>query len=459
MGHCWQPREYPSAAYRGPGRFVCGVSRRGRKRGLFCAILPASVQYVGRLGMAVCSFRKLLRTPGKECSMCEAVKSESNVTKCDHWLTVDESRFVMCLGDHENLAAIAKDSRGVGFTGGVWDFSPQTENGTPPTTVYAMSRDAALLVVGKEMRLSQRPYQMLALWDVKHGRKSHELELLPLDGPDAAVLWAACFSADSATIAVESSQQVSLLDVATGRERSTLRYAQLPVFVQGGHALAALRPHPIDQWCVKLYDSLTGTEKAELYTGSLDCSVRNLQCSPDGKTLVVSASYTSKPNSIPTWAARWTWLRRVAEILQRPVSNAATLKLFDTVTGQELAVLPPARCHWFSPDGKLFATKRTDEARIRVWDVPPRKPWTLFALLSASLVMTTATLGQCWPGSRWRDRPRQNRPSFAGVSASRATGLPWPSFLPRTLRPRGWRCRSAVGSHSSKPEPHARQRA
>jgi hypothetical protein len=51
------------------------------------------------------------------------------------------------------------------------------------------------------------------------------------------------------------------------------------------------------------------------------------------------------------------------------------LRLFDAVSGQELVALPPARCHWFSPSGTLFAAKRADESKIRVWDVPRRKPW------------------------------------------------------------------------------------
>jgi hypothetical protein len=124
-----------------------------------------------------------------------------------------------------------------------------------------------------------------------------------------------------------------------------------------------------------------------------------VQISPDGQVLAGQVSDT-RPGFYVRWA-RWPWLAQLIDQLERERSNRTSLRLWDAATGRELASLQAATCREFSPDGKLFATKRTDESKIRVWDVPPRRSWGLFALLSSSLVIAMATLAQ------WR-RPKQH---------------------------------------------------
>jgi WD40 repeat protein len=340
-----------------------------------------------------------------------------DLTEYRYWLTTDESGFVMCLDHRDSLAGMAKDCRAFGHTGPVWDGFAEARTWSPwpttwPTTVCSMSRDTALVVVGKApLDPAQPPYEMqLMLWDRNKGAKCHELGLAPLS---VTPFLRTCFSTDGKSVAVESihwkGHQVSVFDVATGQRRAKVLDAQLPVFVRGDQTLAVVCPHFTQQWCIKLFDSVTGGQNGEITINSpgFDCSVTKLQCSPDGKCLVVGALYTSKPNSMSTWTARWTWLQSFVDVFLHRLSNGPALTLFDAVTGQELAALPPASCHWFSPDGKLFATKRWDEAKIRVWDVPPRKPWAPFAVMSAFVVLATAALAQ-WRNHQIR-RPRQRK--------------------------------------------------
>jgi WD40 repeat protein len=108
----------------------------------------------------------------------------------------------------------------------------------------------------------------------------------------------------------------------------------------------------------------------------------------------------TRPGFYVRWA-RWPRLAQLIVQLERERSNRTSLRLWDADTGRELASLPAAMCREFSPAGNLFATKGGDESRIRVWDVPPRRSWGLFALLSSSLVMVMATLAQ------WRQRPKR----------------------------------------------------
>jgi WD40 repeat protein len=350
-----------------------------------------------------------------------------DITRNHHWLTIDQGRLLLSVvGDRTNGIDPAEGAQVVGVTGEVWDVFPEGETWTLyPNSVCSMSPDGGLVVVGelpKRFRDPRSPpYEMnLTLRDVKHGRERLELETVPVLRWPGFVL-RACFSPDGETVAVDSehskgfrpprTRQVSLFDVATGRKRVTLVDAQTPVFVQGGRVLATFFPHPTEQWCVKLWDSTTGVEVGHIKINSpqFDCSVRKLQSPSDGKILVVSASYTSKPNWISTWAARWRWLQWVVDTCLRRKSDAPALTLFDAVSGEEIAALPPARCHWFSPDGKLFATKRTDESQIRVWDVPPRKPWSSFAVASAVVVMGMATLARWWSRRSGRLRSAARR--------------------------------------------------
>jgi WD40 repeat protein len=317
------------------------------------------------------------------------------------WITPDGTTLALCvLGDAKNFGE-PKECIWPVPADEVWDRFPEVGAGPVRVgNVASMPPDHNLLVAERTRGPGwTAPDGELMLWDVRQGRERAHLGRVSSSSSQA------CFSSDAESLAVDSQdynasrpgiRSVRLIDVATGQERATFVGARCPLFIQGGRALAAFYPDPTEQWCVKFWDSAKGKEvgHAKINSAQLDCDVGSLQTSPDGKTLAVSASYKSKPNSISVWTARWSLLQRAVDLCLHRISNGPALKIFDAVTGQELAALPPARCHWFSPDGKLFATKRTDESKIRVWDVPPRKPWGSFALLCASLVMATATVAE-----------------------------------------------------------------
>lgn len=69
---------------------------------------------------------------------------------------------------------------------------------------------------------------------------------------------------------------------------------------------------------------------------------------------------------------------------------------------RELASVPFAHSCTFSQDGNLFATKHGSDPKIRVWSVPPKKPWGQFALVVATFIAGMATLAR-WRHNRGRD--------------------------------------------------------
>jgi WD40 repeat protein len=139
-----------------------------------------------------------------------------------------------------------------------------------------------------------------------------------------------------------------------------------------------------------MWDSDTGQEVGHI-TSNPPLSLGTLQASPDGKTLGVSGTYTSTRDWISEWASRWSRLHWITQV-------SGAIKLFDIETGEELASLPLATCHWFSPDGKLFATKEPADSKILIWDVPraKAKPWGLFAAIAAILFVSPVFALWCW---------------------------------------------------------------
>jgi WD40 repeat protein len=81
-----------------------------------------------------------------------------------------------------------------------------------------------------------------------------------------------------------------------------------------------------------------------------------------------------------------------------PFGNLATgehIAIFDAATGRELGnVSGKFDDSVWSPDGKQLATLDRDRQLVRVWDIPPRKPLTWFALAAAVLALPLAWLAR-----------------------------------------------------------------
>jgi WD40 repeat protein len=274
----------------------------------------------------------------------------------------------------------------------LWDIPMNREIGTYGVGgQLAMSSDGKRLVTAHSAPGNPQPDGPLFLWDVPSGRLVARLGTTENPGVQ--------FSPDSQFLAVATGGQqspVCLYDAATGQEVDKLSGAQQPRFTGQGHTLITLH----SSTCVAFRDTATGRQLHSCQIAS-GLSVDSVQISPDGGVLAGQVSDT-RPGFYVRWA-RWRWLAQLIDQLERERSNRTSLRLWDAATGRELALLPAAMCREFSPAGNLFATKRGDESKIRVWDVPPRRSWGLFALLSSSLVMAMAMLAQ------WRQRPKRQR--------------------------------------------------
>jgi WD40 repeat protein len=78
-------------------------------------------------------------------------------------------------------------------------------------------------------------------------------------------------------------------------------------------------------------------------------------------------------------------------------------RVLDAATGATLAVLPPAKWCLLAPDGRTAVTGEPDGA-VRLWDVPPRKPWDWFAAAVAGQAALAVLI------VRWRRRVRDASP-------------------------------------------------
>jgi WD40 repeat protein len=280
----------------------------------------------------------------------------------------------------------------------LWDIPTNREIGTYGVGgPRAMSPNGKRLVTAHSLTENSEPEELL-LWDVPSERLLARLSTTVPFNASATV----DFSPDSQLLAIIDRQQygpcVCLYDAATGQEVDKLPGARQAQFTGQGRTLVTLHSSAY----VAFRDAASGRQlrTCQIARG---LSVDNLQISPDGRVLAGQVSDT-RPGFYGRWA-RWPWPRLAQRIYQLDLerSNRTSLRLWDAATGRELASLPAALCREFSPDGKLFATKRGNESKIRVWDVPPRRSWGLFSLLSSSLVMAMATL------ARWRQRPKRHR--------------------------------------------------
>jgi WD40 repeat protein len=109
--------------------------------------------------------------------------------------------------------------------------------------------------------------------------------------------------------------------------------------------------------------------------------------SPDGKLLAVyEHAFQSS-----TWLS--TAIDRVYALLgnRKRYGTSDHVRIWDVATCQSVAVVPDCTKGVFSPDGRTFAARGTDDM-IHIWDIPPRKPMGLvFTIAAAAGVLTWLT--------------------------------------------------------------------
>jgi WD40 repeat protein len=232
------------------------------------------------------------------------------------------------------------------------------------------------------------------LWEVDSGRL-----IRTLTGPQGGVWQNLRFAADSRFIAAvffvfptlqKGSWLVSRWEVASGLEALSIS--------GNGANLQAGMPWVIDQGGngtlrrVRVFDFFGSTPMLEVPLSSHEGPL----LAADGRTLAID-SLSGNP------VAEWLAAHGVTVSWGR--EEYSRIRFLDGLTGREIGRLPPipipkgdTTATWaqFSLDGSLFAVN--DGATLRIWDIPPRKPLTWFAVGATLLALPMALV------ARWRVR-------------------------------------------------------
>jgi len=116
--------------------------------------------------------------------------------------------------------------------------------------------------------------------------------------------------------------------------------------------------------------------------------------SPDSRYLLVTGlSRQGKDLLSSGWLPGW---------VRRASAEGAVARLWRLDDAEEVAAFTRFRQAEFSPDGKTLATLHNDN-RIRIWDVPPRKPLVLPLVVSAVMwlaILLAVRFGRAWLARR-----------------------------------------------------------
>jgi WD40 repeat protein len=283
----------------------------------------------------------------------------------------------------------------------IWDTTLDREQAAPDGVMppWAFSPDSRWLAYG--VREGKHSPTRVVVWDV---RSVQTVRSLPLPSgrdlsdlrfsPNGEVL--VTRSEDFSKRAGPGSPPANVLyygwEVATGRERFRRAETGLTFFPLQAPWFAI----DDDRGPLRRFTFATGNECGHYDHPPVNAEMWDSGMSPDGRCLA-SGTYE--------YSRLMLWLND--NVLKRPQEQfiRERVKIADVENGRMLAILP-AEFDWkrrdggermlFSSDSSMFGLMT--DADIEIWDIPPRKPLTWFALAAAVLALPLA--GLAWRRSR-----------------------------------------------------------
>jgi WD40 repeat protein len=300
-----------------------------------------------------------------------------------------DSRW-LAVAEHERAAAPGTNQPGVRL----WDLEAHRAGVSLPTArpTFTFSPDGRRLAgeVWLEDATNNGGFETV-LWDTATGR---ELAHLPTPrflnvvalAPDGTALIGEYREIEPV---LPAPMEYACWNFVGGQKRWSVPNGERLFAVVGGSRLMGHR-HDATAGTkdVVVLDAADGREVGRMTLGKKVCLTN---AGPDGQTIFV---VTPHPLGLD---AVWVWLAAHGVLWPQSMSDCH-LELLDTVTGRRLLTLPDGNAA-FAPDGQSFAFISDERpGTVELWDTPPRKPLTWFALAAAILTLLLA--GLTWRRSR-----------------------------------------------------------
>jgi WD40 repeat protein len=285
----------------------------------------------------------------------------------------------------------------------IWDIETARERAAPAKAIWpwVFSPDGRRLAFA--VREARHPPTQINLLDMASAEAGTSLPI-----PAGFTCYDLHFAPDGKTLLTicdsvarrGASKPEDILDcgweLATGKERFRMSRMGVMFFP----AKASWFGIAEDRGTVRKFDYTTGQECGKFTLAREDrAEIWGTGIAPDGRYLAVEALVRN-----PFLLRLNAWWPR------RPVEDfiAERLRLLDTNTGESAAVLP-AKFDWnrrdgmertrYSTDGSLLAVMT--DAKIEIWDLPPRGSMTWLAAIAVGLALPIVGL------AKWRSRRLQ----------------------------------------------------